>query len=198
MGKMKIKCANCGQYFFWGQGEQKYFQERKLEPPKRCARCRQQRKNGGQRQYQHSNAMKFQRDVQNRVRHPNFLPLSELVLVSGIVIGLLVLVITFFISAWITGITPTGITTAGFFALNIVTIIIYRYDKWSAEQDLSRVPELVLLGLALIGGSIGAFIGMYSFKRTHKTQKPEFIWPYWMIVIFQLGLVYGYFNGWFE
>lgn len=40
-------------------------------------------------------------------------------------------------------------------------------DKWKAKNNLWRIPEKVLLGVALAGGSLGALIGMRTFR--HKT-----------------------------
>ena len=42
---------------------------------------------------------------------------------------------------------------------SVATYGIYRYDKGAAENGLGRVPEAVLLGLAAVGGSIGALAG---------------------------------------
>ena len=42
--KKKIVCCDCGETFLFTGGEQKYYEERKLSEPKRCAVCRQKRK----------------------------------------------------------------------------------------------------------------------------------------------------------
>jgi uncharacterized membrane protein YsdA (DUF1294 family) len=44
-----------------------------------------------------------------------------------------------------------------------------------------------LLGLALIGGSLGAAAGMLLFR--HKTSKPAFLIPFGLIVLLQVGLI---------
>ena len=58
--------------------------------------------------------------------------------------------------------------------INVVTIIAYGLDKIAAiRQDVKRRIAIVrLLGLAAIGGSLGALIGMYAFR--HKTTKDYF------------------------
>ncbi len=43
-----------------------------------------------------------------------------------------------------------------FFAINIVTFFVYGIDKWKARNNRWRTHETTLLGLAIIGGSIGA------------------------------------------
>lgn len=50
-----------------------------------------------------------------------------------------------------------------------MTFLTYGYDKAVAGAGPTRVPEIVLLGLALIGGTFGALLGMLVFH--HKTGK---------------------------
>jgi uncharacterized membrane protein YsdA (DUF1294 family) len=72
-------------------------------------------------------------------------------------------------------------------AINLTTFAYYGYDKSRARSTASRVPETVLHGLALFGGTIGAFAGMQLFR--HKTIKPAFRLLFWLIVVLQLGLI---------
>ena len=55
-------------------------------------------------------------------------------------------------------------------ALNIVTFLIYGLDKFKAQHARWRVPESVLLGLAVIGGSIGAWLGMMVWRHKPSTR----------------------------
>lgn len=57
-------------------------------------------------------------------------------------------------------------------ALNVITFAIYGFDKYRARKHQWRVPEAVLILLALVGGSVGALIAMQTFR--HKTQKRKF------------------------
>lgn len=57
-------------------------------------------------------------------------------------------------------------------AANIVTFLIYGCDKFCAKRGCWRIPERVLLGLALLGGSAGALLGMKVFR--HKTRHRKF------------------------
>lgn len=72
--------------------------------------------------------------------------------------------------------------------INIVTFIIYGVDKKKAEDHKWRIRESTLLGLAAIGGPVGALLGMRIFH--HKTKKKKFyitvpaLIILWMIVIF--------------
>ena len=55
-------------------------------------------------------------------------------------------------------------------AINIVTFLVYGIDKWKAKQGSWRISESTLLILAVIGGSIGALLGMkiWHHKTMHK------------------------------
>ena len=59
-----------------------------------------------------------------------------------------------------------------FIVINILAFLAMLIDKRKAEKGKWRPKESTLLALALIGGSIGALIGMYTFH--HKTQKARF------------------------
>ena len=72
--------------------------------------------------------------------------------------------------------------------INVVTFLVYGFDKWRAKRDAWRVPEKTLLLLAVIGGSIGAILGMYTFR--HKTKKAKFVILVPLIIILQMALVY--------
>lgn len=53
--------------------------------------------------------------------------------------------------------------------INIVTFIVFAYDKRQATRGGNRVREFVLLGLSFIGGALGGLIAMYVVR--HKTSK---------------------------
>ena len=56
--------------------------------------------------------------------------------------------------------------------INILTFLIFGIDKWKARRGKWRIPEGTLLWMSIVGGSIGALLGMYLFR--HKTQKRKF------------------------
>lgn len=56
--------------------------------------------------------------------------------------------------------------------INVIAFLMYGLDKVKAKRRQWRIPESTLLGVAVIGGSIGAFLGMQIFH--HKTKKPKF------------------------
>lgn len=56
--------------------------------------------------------------------------------------------------------------------VNLISFVLYGIDKWKAVKGKWRIPEVQLLLLALLGGSLGACAGMYLFR--HKTQHLKF------------------------
>lgn len=69
-------------------------------------------------------------------------------------------------------------------AINVVTMIVYGVDKFKAKHDRWRIPESVLITLALIGGSVGALAGMFLFR--HKTKHLKFTLGVPLILICQI------------
>lgn len=72
--------------------------------------------------------------------------------------------------------------------INIVTFIIYGIDKYKAKKGKWRIPENSLIGLAIIGGSIGAYIGMRVWH--HKTMHLKFKYGIPLIIVIQLVIAY--------
>ncbi len=74
-------------------------------------------------------------------------------------------------------------------AINFTTFGYYAYDKLQAQAQPqgARVPEAVLHGLAALGGSPGAYLGMAVLR--HKTIKAAFRFVFWTTVVFQVLLV---------
>ena len=70
---------------------------------------------------------------------------------------------------------------------NVVTFFVYGIDKWKAKKSKWRIRETALLGLAVLGGSIGAWLGMKVWH--HKTQHKKFKYGVPAIIIIQLALI---------
>lgn len=75
--------------------------------------------------------------------------------------------------------------------INIIAFLAMFIDKKKAEKDRWRIKESTLLTLALIGGSIGAIAGMYTFHN--KTKKPRFFIGIPVIIVFQTMLIIAIF-----
>jgi uncharacterized membrane protein YsdA (DUF1294 family) len=96
--------------------------------------------------------------------------------------------------------------------INVVTFFMYGIDKWKAasKRELSitrfksaereqfrpkakarrskwRIPEATLLGLAVIGGSVGAWLGMKVWH--HKTMHKKFLYGIPLILIAQMAII---------
>ena len=72
--------------------------------------------------------------------------------------------------------------------INVLTFLLYGIDKWKARRGKWRIPEETLIWLAIVGGSIGALLGMYLFR--HKTKHKKFTVGVPAILLIQVGLFY--------
>ena len=71
--------------------------------------------------------------------------------------------------------------------INLLTFFVYGLDKAKARRAQWRIPEATLLGLAVLGGSIGAWIGMKVWH--HKTLHKKFKYGIPLILLAQLLLL---------
>lgn len=71
--------------------------------------------------------------------------------------------------------------------LNVVTFLVFGLDKWKAKRRKWRVREAALLLLAVLGGSIGAWVGMYVWH--HKTLHKKFRYGVPLILLAQIVLL---------
>ena len=76
--------------------------------------------------------------------------------------------------------------------INIIAFLAMYIDKRKAKYGKWRIPEQSLFILALIGGSIGAIIGMYTFR--HKTKKLRFSVGFPAILVLQIILIISVWN----
>ena len=72
-------------------------------------------------------------------------------------------------------------------AINAVTFIVYGIDKYKAKKAKWRISEATLLLLAVLGGSIGAWIGMKVWH--HKTMHKKFKYGIPAILLIQIALM---------
>ena len=89
---------------------------------------------------------------------------------------------------WWVGLDPL---LAWLLSITLITFLAYGYDKAIAGSRQVRVPEGVLLALALAGGTLGALAGMQVFR--HKTRKTSFRLRLWLIAAAQVALIALYF-----
>lgn len=72
------------------------------------------------------------------------------------------------------------------FVMNLSGFFLMWTDKRRAIQKKYRVPEKVLFGISLLGGSVGTWAGMYAFR--HKTRHWYFVIGMPLILLIQLGI----------
>ena len=68
--------------------------------------------------------------------------------------------------------TPHLFLTYLLLAINVLTFLIYGLDKYKAKRAKWRISERTLLSMALMGRSIGAWLGMKVWH--HKTMHKKF------------------------
>ncbi|MED9904012.1 MAG: DUF1294 domain-containing protein [Lachnospiraceae bacterium] len=73
-----------------------------------------------------------------------------------------------------------------FLLINLTGFCLMGIDKRKAIKGAFRIPEATLFIVALIGGSIGSIMGMYTFR--HKTRHATFVYGMPAILILQIML----------
>lgn len=190
-----IVCAECGRSFTWSYSEQRYYREHRLDRPKRCSVCRQQGK-AELRSGMHGRSLPAKKvsapSAQRR-------PLVEGISRAGRAKRTVQPVFRFAVVTMAAAIVLAAVVASGLamdallswlIGISIVTLLAYGYDKAVAGSERTRVPVKVLLGLALVGGTVGAWAGMQLFH--HKTAKGSFQLKFAGIVAIQVALLLVY------
>ena len=87
--------------------------------------------------------------------------------------------------------SPWGLLLCWLLVINLGTFLVFGLDKWKAKrkekrETIRRVPEKTLFLLAILGGSVGAILGMRVFH--HKTLHKRFRFGLPVILVLQLAL----------
>ena len=77
--------------------------------------------------------------------------------------------------------------------INVISYTAMGMDKYRAVKQQWRIPEKTLFLFALLGGSAGGIIGMYSFR--HKTLHKKFSVGFPLLLIVQCLLLYWLATG---
>ena len=72
-------------------------------------------------------------------------------------------------------------------AINVATFVVYGVDKLKARRGRWRISEAALLLLALLGGSLGAWLGMKAWH--HKTLHKRFSYGIPLMMVCQAAVV---------
>lgn len=75
--------------------------------------------------------------------------------------------------------------------INALAFMLMCIDKQKAKKHAWRIPEAVLLSIAVLGGSIGTMAGMEIFR--HKTKHRRFFIGVPIIIVVQLALAVFFF-----
>ena len=81
---------------------------------------------------------------------------------------------------------PLTILTVYLIFMNLLAFLLMGLDKEKARRNRWRIPEKTLFLSAILGGSIGAILGIQVFR--HKTKHASFRIGMPCILIAQLGL----------
>ena len=71
--------------------------------------------------------------------------------------------------------------------INLAAFVMWGVDKARAKKGAWRISESALLLIALLGGGLGALLGMLVFR--HKTQKWQFKIGVPICLMYQVGLI---------
>lgn len=75
--------------------------------------------------------------------------------------------------------------------INAAAFVLMCLDKYYAKANKWRIPEATLLGVALLGGSAGTLVAMYTVR--HKTRKPKFTVTVPVMLAVHAYLLYKFF-----
>ncbi|QDF66229.1 DUF1294 domain-containing protein [Shewanella sp. SNU WT4] len=107
--------------------------------------------------------------------------LSLGVIVSGLFLGLLLLAAALNDLPWL--------LCGYYFALSLITFVMYGRDKKAAINDNWRTPELHLHLLSLSGGWPGALLAQHWLR--HKNRKGRFLVVFVLTLLLNLGILVG-------
>ena len=82
---------------------------------------------------------------------------------------------------------PLHVVLAYFITVNVLGLVLFGIDKWKAKHDKWRISEATLLSVTVIGGSIGAWVGMKVWH--HKTMHKKFKYGIPLVMVLQFVLL---------
>ena len=77
--------------------------------------------------------------------------------------------------------------------MNLITFALFGIDKQCAVHSKRRIRVGTLLGVAFVGGAIGALLGMYLLR--HKTKKLYFTVGVPILLLMQVLVVFYCMNA---
>ena len=89
---------------------------------------------------------------------------------------------------WVAVGSPAGLIAGYLVLVNVWAFGLMWFDKRRAKQKGRRIRERTLFLSALLGGSLGAVLGMQAFR--HKTKHWYFAWGMPLIFLAQIALAF--------
>lgn len=71
--------------------------------------------------------------------------------------------------------------------MNLLGFVLMGMDKWKAKHKKWRIAEKTLFLVGAAGGSLGCWLGMYTFR--HKTKHWQFVAGMPLILALQIGFI---------
>ena len=66
--------------------------------------------------------------------------------------------------------------------INVLAFVLYGVDKRRAIRNQYRIRESVLLWMARLGGGVGSWLGIKTFRHKIKHTKFRIIVPLWIVI----------------
>lgn len=110
---------------------------------------------------------------------------------AEILIGTIILVIAIISSGVVSDIFDLHWFLSWLFCVNVLSFFVYGYDKSQAIAGRYRIPNDVLIAMAVLGGAIGSIGGMFTFR--HKTLMDRFQYYLYFILSLQALAFYLFF-----
>ena len=88
---------------------------------------------------------------------------------------------------WVMVGSPAGLLAGYLVLVNVWAFGLMWFDKRRAKKAGRRIRERTLFLSALLGGSLGACVGMRVFR--HKTKHWYFVWGMPLILLAQIALI---------
>ena len=79
--------------------------------------------------------------------------------------------------------------------MNAAACILMAVDKTNAMRKARRIPEITLLLIAALGGSLGEWLGMVSLHHKTKHKKFLILVPAFLFIHIALGAWLLFFRG---
>ena len=76
--------------------------------------------------------------------------------------------------------------------LNVLTFFMFANDKHRAIMSMRRTPEFWLLFFTVLGGSLGALMGMWMFRHKTLHNKFRILVPVFLLIPVVILFVLGY------